>query len=76
MVNRKKSHLIKGEIKYQNVELFFLAAQLAPSQFPEQGLHPGHGSESLESSPLGHQGTTWKFFVNLENFKLKVIMIT
>ena len=30
---------------------FFLASlqQLAGSQFPDQGLNPGHGSESLES---------------------------
>ena len=31
--------------------------QLAESQFPDQGLNPGHGSENLESQPLGHQGT-------------------
>ena len=28
---------------------FGLTAQLAGSQFPDQGLNPGHGSESLES---------------------------
>ena len=31
--------------------------QLAGSQFPDQGLNPGHSSESLESQPLGPKGT-------------------
>ena len=35
---------------YFVLQLFFgLTAQLAGSQFPDQGLNPGHGSESLES---------------------------
>ena len=38
------------------------------SQLPNQGLNPGHGSESLESQPLGHQGTSL-LFVLLLNFK-------
>ena len=36
---------------------FGCAALLAGSQFPNQGLNPGQGSESPESKPLGHQGT-------------------
>ena len=37
---------------------FLWAMQLSlwGSQFPNQGLNPGHGSESPESLPLGHQG--------------------
>ena len=38
---------------------FFLSQlhlQLVGPQFPNQGLNPGHGSESVESLPLGHQG--------------------
>jgi len=35
----------------------FLAAWLARYQFPTQELDPDHGSESLEFSPLDHQGT-------------------
>ena len=49
MVKQKEVSPIKGEIKYENVALFFLAAELAESQFPDQGLDSGHGSESLES---------------------------
>ena len=36
---------------------FGCAALLAGSQFPNQGLNPGQGSERPESKPLGHQGT-------------------
>ena len=43
-------------------EVFFLfffghAKQHAGSQFPNQSLNLGHGSESPESYPLGHQRT-------------------
>ena len=40
---------------------FFLCfgrtAQLVGSQFPDQGLNPGHGSENTKSSPLDRQGS-------------------
>ena len=34
---------------YLFIYSFGLASQLAGSQFPDQGLNPGHSSESLES---------------------------
>ena len=36
---------------------FVHATRLARSQLPDQGLNVGHGSESPESLPLGHQRT-------------------
>ena len=37
-------------------EITFLSAvRLTGSQFLDQGLNPGHGSESAEPPPLGHQ---------------------
>ena len=42
-------------LSFRIISVNFL--QLAGSQFPNQGLNPGHGSENLESQPLGHQGT-------------------
>ena len=35
------------------------ATRLAGSQFPDQGLNPGHSSESL-ATRLGHQGSPKK----------------
>ena len=33
----------------ENTVVFFLAMRLVGSQFPDQGLNPGHGSENPES---------------------------
>ena len=45
------------------MHFYFLghATWLVESQFPNQGLNPDYGSESLESSPLGHQGVPCLF---------------
>ena len=37
--------------------LFGHTTRLEASLFPDQGLNPGHGSESSESRALGHQRT-------------------
>ena len=36
---------------------FGQAMKLAGSEFPDQGLNPGHSSESTKSQQLDHQGT-------------------
>ena len=47
------------------------AMQLARSQFLDQGLSPGHGSESAVSQPLDHQGTpTFSLFKHLYSIPL------
>ena len=43
------------------------AAWLAGSQFPKQGLNPGHGSESPESEPLGHRGAPSVHFLDSDD---------
>ena len=50
------------------LELYFFggwrACPLAGSQFSNQKLNHGHGSESPESQPLGHQETPGTFILN------------
>ena len=47
-------------LETQQVSIFFFffghGSWLMESQFPDQGLNPGRGSESLEYWSLGHQG--------------------
>ena len=41
---------------HSSSSFFFFFFWLIESQFPNQGLNPGHGGESPESEPPGHQG--------------------
>ena len=53
-------------------KFFWPCHRLVESWFPDQGLNPGHGSESSESQPLDCQGILLWDFENLCSRKCSI----